>query len=323
MSDLTVMQNGSFTSTGNNFTINLRTGTSWMQVWNLSAINAGTFGVGYKWEWNIGMGGVEYQANGGGTAVDIIPNPDGFLAIDSSMTAPLAPIAITGSSNVVRPIIQTANTAGLATDSTVLLYGVTGQPNLSSYQFTIDTVVANTSFRIKYALANAPGAVGTAGFYRIIPFNPIFEPTRRFVVNITRAAQAVVTTGISHGYAVGEAVRFYVWPDEGHWGMPEIDQLIGNVTSIIDEGNFTVDIDTTAFTPFTFPLPAAYPFTRAQVVPVGEQADATASNPNLLDDSITNTAILGMTLVGGADNPGGTIGDVMYWLAGRTENFPG
>lgn len=321
MSDLTLIQSGTFISTGENITINLRPGTNYMKVWNQTAIAATLVNSGFVWEWNLGMGGIEYQENAAGTAINILPRPTDFIPVDTSLTAPGAPVAITGTSNAVRPIVTTANTAGLRVGSVVKLTNVTGAMNLSSYDFTIDTIVANTSFRIANALANAPGSVGTAGFYRIIPYNPIFYPTRRFIVNITRAAQAVVTTAVDHGYTVGQAVRFRMWPIQGVWGMNEIDGLIGNIVAVPTVGTFVVDIDTTAFSLFTFPLAASYPFTRAQVAPVGEEANADQSDPNLLYDATVNTAILGMTLIAGIDSPGGQIGDVMYWQATRTENF--
>lgn len=320
MSDLTLIQSGSFTSTGENITINLRPGTNYMKVWNKTAIDAALANGGLVWEWNLGMGGIEYQENAAQTAVNILPRATDFVPVDTSITTPGAPVAITGASNAVRPIITTASTAGLSPGSVVRLTNVTGAMNLASYDFTIDTIVANTSFRIANALANAPGAAGTAGFYRIIPQPPIYYPTRRFVVNITRAAQAVVTTAIDHGYTVGQSVRFRLWPIESVWGMNEIDGLIGNIVAVT-ASTFTVDIDSTGFSTFTFPLAASYPFTRAQVAPVGEEANADQSDPNLLNDATTNIAILGMTLVAGVDSPGGQTGDVMYWQATRTANF--
>lgn len=321
MSNLTLIQSGSFISDGTNKILDIRTGTNFMTVWNITAITNSTGSVGYVWNWNEGMGGIEYQANAGSTAVMILPRFSDFVPVDSSVTAPGARVAITAGTNATRPVYSTASTTGLSTDSMVYLSNLTGQMNLASYPISIDSVVTNTSFRVKYVLANAPGAVATAGFYRIIPFNPIFYPVRRFIFNITQAAQAQVTTSRSHGYTVGQAVRFRMWPDENNFGMNEIDGLIGNITSIVDEGNFTVDIDTRSFTAFTFPTAAAYPFTRAQCAPVGEEANADNSDPNLLGDATVNTAILGMKLIAGADSPAGQNGDVIYWQAGRTENF--
>jgi hypothetical protein len=316
MANLTQIQTGSFTSNGQNFTLNLRGGTNFMQVFNLTQITAGNATAGYKFEWQLGMGGIEYQSNAASTAVNIIANPGGFIPVDTSLQVPLAPIATTASTNAVRPVFSTANTAGLVAGSTVQIYGVAGQPNLSGYQFTVDTVIANTSFRIANALANVPGAVGGAGFYRIIAYPPIFYPRNQAIVNITQAVQAVVTTSVNHNYIVGQSVRLSV---PAPFGMTQADGLLVNITAVT-AGTFTTDLDTSGFSAFFFPNAAAYPFTPAQAIPVGEETDAN-SNPNLLDDATINQAILGMVLVAGVDNPAGQNGDVIFWQAGRSFDF--
>src|SRR5436309_2055981 len=107
MSDLTLIQSGSFTSTGENITINLRPGTNYMKVWNKTAIDATLANGGLVWEWNLGMGGIEYQENAGQTAVNILPRATDFIPVDTSLSVPGAPVAITGASNVVRPIVTT------------------------------------------------------------------------------------------------------------------------------------------------------------------------------------------------------------------------
>src|SRR5258708_6055037 len=121
MSNLTLIQSGSFTSTGENKTLDLRAGTNFMKVWNKTAIDATTVGVGFVWEWNLGMGGIEYQENGAGTAVNILPRANDFIPVDTSLNPIGAPIVTTASTNAVRPVISTANTAGLSAGSTVLL----------------------------------------------------------------------------------------------------------------------------------------------------------------------------------------------------------
>ena len=314
MANLTEIQTGSFTSTGAAFTINLRGGVNFMQVWNFTNIDTNQLSKGYKWEWQLGMGGIEYQGNAAGTAVNIIPNAAGFTLVDSSIQVPGNPIATTASTNAVRPVISTANTAGLVAGNVVRIYGIANQPNLSGYDVTIDTIVANTSFRVANALDNAPGAVGGAGFYRKIPYPSIFYPRARKIVSITQAVQAVVTTSVDHGYVAGMSVRLNI-PDA--FGMIQADGLLANIVSVSGAGTFEIDIDTTAFTAFEFPLAAAYPFTQAQCVPVGEETDGN-SNPNLLDDATLNSAFIGMILTAGDDNPGGAIGDIMYWQAGRS-----
>lgn len=64
------------------------------------------------------------------------------------------------------------------------------------------------------------------------------------VTAITQAANAQVTSAY-HGYSVGDQVYFF-----GIAGMSEINGLTGVVQSVIDDSNFTIDIDTTGFSAF-------------------------------------------------------------------------
>ena len=112
------------------------------------------------------------------------------------------------------------------------------------------------------------------------------------------------------------------------YGMTELNGLKGTIIDLSDSSipasdvnTFTVDIDSSGFTAFSFPLTGNYPFTPAQVIPVGEDtAAALAFNQNVLSDSIVNTAYLGMVLKGGAGLPGGADNDVVYWVAGKSSN---
>lgn len=315
----TVLQQGSFTSTGAAVTLQIRSGVDWIQTYNYTQIAANAVTTGYRFYWQLGMpqgGGIEEISNGGGTATNLtVLAAGGFTLVDSSANPLGAQVAITGSSNVVRPIVTTGNTGNLVAGSVVRLTGITAQPNLSGYDFSIDTVVANTSFRIANALANAPGAAGTNGFYAQVLYDPIYYPTRRYIVNITQAAQAVVTTSVNHLYVVGQSVRLYV---PAAFGMTQANGLLVNITAVT-AGTFTINLDTTAFTAFAFPLAAAVPFTPAMVVPVGEETDQ-FSNPNLLDDATINTAYIGVMLGAGVNGPAGQNNDVIYWLAGKSFN---
>jgi hypothetical protein len=316
----TVIQQGSFTSTGATQTLQIRSGVDWIRVYNYTQIAANAVTTGYEFYYQLGMpqgGGLEYASNGAGTAINLVALAagSGFTIVDSSLNVPGPQVAITAGTNAVRPVYSTANTAGLAVNSVVRLTNLTGQANLSGYDFSIDTIVANTSFRIANALANAPGAAATAGFYRLIPFDPLYYPTKRNIVNITQAAQAVVTTAVNHGYVPGMSVRLSV---PAVFGMTQADGLLVNITAVT-AGTFTVNLDTTAFTAFVFPSAAAVPFTPASCQPVGEETDQ-FSNPNLLDDATVNTAYIGVQLAAGANSPAGQAADLIFWVAGKSFN---
>lgn len=320
MANNTILQQGSFTSTGSAQTLQIRSGVDWIKTYNYTKIAANAATTGYEFYFQFGMpqgGGLEWQSNGAGTAINLIAIAAGagFTTVDSSVNVPGASVAITAGTNAVQPVYSTASTAGLFAGDVVRVTNLTGQQNLAGYDFTIDTIVANTSFRVANTLANAPGAVATAGFYRRIPFNPLYYPTRRFIVNITRAAQAVVTTSVNHGYVPGMSVRLSVSPA---FGMTQADGLLVNITAVT-AGTFTVNLDSTAFTAFAIPAAAAVPFTPASCVPVGEETDE-FSNPNLLDDATVNTGYIGVVLAAGTNSPAGVANDVIYWVAGKSFN---
>jgi hypothetical protein len=99
--------------------------------------------------------------------------------------------------------------------------------------------------------------------------------------------------------------------------------VLGTITAVdatVTTGNsITVNIDSTAFTAFAFPLSAAVPFTFAEVIPVGEDtASALTAGVDILTDATINTGYIGMILTGGASCPGGVVSDVVYWTAGKS-----
>lgn len=238
------------------------------------------------------------KTNGAATvAIETTTLTGGFTFIaDSGNQTPSAAVAITGITNAAPPVVSTASTAGLSDGDIVRVYGTTGQLNIAGMDFTIDNLIANTSFELIYMVA--PGAVGTAGFWRRIPFDARFYPRRRFITSISQAASAVIVMSVTHGFTVGQEVRIIV-PDV--FGMVEMDGLLGTITAINTTTNsITVDINSTGFTAFAFPTSAiaAGGITFAQVVPVGEAAINSVSQPygNLLDDATDNVSFTGIQI---------------------------
>ena len=211
--------------------IAIPSGVDWLKVYNytkagangLSSVYfAGTNNAfaGYEFYWQRGMavgtGMVKYKANGAATVDQDTMVSGGFTLYDpSGQTAgalPLlsAPVATTASTNATRPVVSTGNTAGVSVGSIVRLNS-TAQTDVNGIDFVVGAVTANTSFTLltaTNALATAPGAIGGAGFYSIVNVNPLFYPRRRYVVNITRAALAQVSTAIPHGMTAGQEIRF-------------------------------------------------------------------------------------------------------------------
>lgn len=311
--DGTIIQQGAFVSTGSREIINLRSGVDWISVQNLTEAAAQNInhGVTYFWATPManGTGLVYYHPAADHTlAVNVMTSPAGFTPFSFEQNPVGAPIAITSISNANPPRVLVASTATLTDGDVVRVINTAGGLQLGGMDFTID-VADGTHFD----LINMPAivAAGGPGTYRVISHGSYFYPKSRTITKITQAVQAVVTTSVDHNYAVGDACRFTV---PAAFGMTEINGLTGNVVTITQH-TFTVDIDTTAFTAFTFPLTGATPFTPAVVVPYGENATVGS-----LGDATVNVGVLGIELAAGVLSPAGSAGDVIVWQAGKSFN---
>lgn len=321
--DNTIIQQGGFTADGNAKYIVMRSDVDWIRVLNLTEAVATTQDHGFRYYWQRGMtagrGFVEYHPAADHTmAIDQIAAGAGFTLVDSSDTAPGAARILNGAftTNATQPVITSATTTGLSDGSIVRLSGTTTAASLSGWDFEVDTIVDGVSFTMAYAMANAPGAAATAGYYRHIPYDPIFYPRYRYIVNLTQAAAAVITTSVQHGYTVGQSIRVNV--SDANFGMTEIDGVEGIVTAVT-ASTITTDIDSTGFTAFTFALPATLPNTMPTVVPIGiDTSTAITGAVDMLADATYNTSYLGIRLEGGVLSPAGSNNDVIKWVAGKS-----
>ncbi len=314
---------GRFTSDGTAKILNIRSDVDWMYVYNYTVAAAAGADEGAQFYWQRGMAqgrGLEYRKTTATAALTIreIDAGAGFYLIDTSVNVPGPSLALTSISSAATPNVVTANTGSLSDGDIVRIFSTAGALQLGGLDFTIDSVTGG-GFDLSY-MSQIVAAAGP-GTFRRIPYNPIFYPRNRVISNITQAVQAVVTLTVTHGFLPGQVIRF-VMPRVTAlaYGMTELDGVQATIVAVDTVNNtITVDIDTTGFTAFAFPLTADVPFTPAQVVPVGENtAEALQLNVNILSDATFNTALIGMLLKAGADSPGGVAEDVIYWVAGKS-----
>jgi hypothetical protein len=404
MDNTTIIGQGSFVASSTNLTnpnagnasvgqanpayIQIPSNADWMVVRNFTQFgtvgNSGGYfngtanadtGVEYFWQRGMaaGTGIVKYYANTTATVTGDTLLTGGFTLYDPSGQSLGAqpnlgaPVATTASTNATRPVVSTGNTAGVSVGTVVRLSN-TAQTDVNGVDFVVGAVTANTSFELltaTNALATAPGAIGGAGFYRIVynGNNALFYPRRRYVVNITQAANAQVSTSVAHGLTPGQEVRFKIPTQSGMTQLnPQLDNnyfpsassVAAIVLTVVDDYNFTLNINTTGYTAFTWPTIIQEPCDFPTVTPFGEDtATALASNTaqvptiggvqifntntGILADSTVNTGYLGMILGAGGlgkitattpiYGPAGSIawtmgnvptGDTMYWVAGKS-----
>jgi len=237
----------------------------------------------------------------------------GFILLDTSTQTPGALVPdITSITAATPPVVINTGVNGLSAGDTVRIIDVSGAQQLGGIEFTVgNDTLSDTSFSLDFM---ATIVAGTTGSWRRIPNPPQFFPSRRTISAITAASTAVITMTVNHGFSAGQAVRIKVPSD---FGMVEIDNLIGNITAVDTANNtITVDIDSSAFTAFSFPLTGAVPFTLAEVVPVGQTASGDFANA--LDGATDNVSIIGMRLAAGIDSPAGSTDDEISWVAGKS-----
>jgi hypothetical protein len=364
----------------NQYILNIPSGVDWLKVSNFTQY--GTVGaaggayfngtananVGFEFFWQRGMAAgsamVSYKASASAVvSVDTIAS-GGFTLYDPSGQDALAlpplgnPVAVSAVTNATRPVVTHTADTSVVVGSVVRLSN-TAQTDVNGVDMVVGTVSSSTSFTLLTAtnpLATAPGAIGGAGFYRVVNYNPLYYPRRRFVVNITQATNAQVSTSIAHGLTPGQAIRFNIPAVSGMIQLNPSAQnnyLVANVVSVVDDYNITIDVNTSAFTAFTWPTIAQQPSSFPILVPVGEDTalslvSAASQVPTiggqqifgtqsgLLADATTNTGFLGMILGTGGNGlelttpilgPSGSVAwsagnvgtpDRLYWVAGKS-----
>jgi hypothetical protein len=327
-------QTGVFTSTGNAQIIQIRTGYDTISTFNLTQIAVQTASTGYEFKWQGGMAqgsAIEYKSNAGSTAVNTVYlATGGFTFIDNTINNPGASVALTAISGAVPPVVATGNTAGLSVGDIVRLFNVTGAQQLGGLDFTIGTIVANTSFTLAYMRAIA---AATGGTFRRIPYNPYFYPPTRVISKIGSSTLngsnvAIITMTVTHAFTVGQEVRFVIPTDTAvAYGMTQLDGIqapilaIGAADADGTTNTITVGVDVSAFTAFAWPLTIDPFSTPAQVVPVGANTGvANTYGVNPFEDSEINQGFIGVSLAAGANGPAGVVNDVIYWKATKSYN---
>lgn len=317
---------GSFTADGNAHLINLPADVDFMEVENLTRIITPQAGTGVKFRWMRGFAAasaIQENTDGAGVLTISRITTSGFTPVNTSdPQVPGPQLSGTAISNATPPIVTSANTGTLQNGDIVELYNITGGLQFQGYQFTVDTVVVNTTFRLPYA----PTIVAATNLnYRVIKFQPMYYPRRLFISSISLATQAVVVFTVTHNLTVGQRIVFGQVPSM--YGMTQISGLRGLIVAINTTTNsVTVDIDTSAFTAFAFPVTAvaAAAHNLPSATPFGDGPNP-ASNPlgnqDVLDGATRNLAIHGMYLGAGANGPAGQASDVIYWRAWKAEQI--
>lgn len=331
------------------------TGVDFITTYNVT--NASTYAANaiVSATWSLGSNGalftngtglqVAWNNNGGGAAAALVSAPlaagRGFFSQDTTISLPGAPVATTAVTNVATPVVATGSTAGLVAGSIVRIYNQLGALQLDGIDFTVGTVVTDTSFTLSYMQA----IVGTvlAGQYRIIPFSPFYYPSTRVITQVVTSAlipgMTDVTLSVTHNYVVGQTVRFVIpTVNSTKFGLPTLNNRSATIIAVSPGGAdgtaqniVTVDINFVSLGGvFAWPLTTDPGFTPPQLVPYGANTPvANANNVTNYLDAVVNSGQRGLLLMptitsnvtGLASNgPAGYNGQTVYWTAGKSIN---
>lgn len=339
----TILDGGSFVSTGAAVRINLPSSADYFRTINvtqLAAVNPNTVVYGQWFGPKFGSG-----ASAAGLGIQTVKTTS---LLDSNFGAGLGFTYVTTTPNVgaqsANPItaITAANPAVVTHTNTynngdiLRFYSSTGMLQLGGAAFQISSVSGSgyTLLGLPATAANGFATPGTAGFTRRISRYEAVDPQTLYVTGISSAAQAVVTTSIDPSlyYVVGNKVHFSV---PLSFGMFQMNQLTGTILAInavaasgsVGAYNMTIDIDTTSFTPFAFPASTGSPTAPlfATLAPAGSQ---TSYNPLTMVQTgyefqktpfHTGQFTPYMLLAGGAQAAAGANNDVINWIAYKLE----
>lgn len=330
---MAIILQGNFTqgATATNIRIPLVSDVDRFTVYNITQMAASqttAVGVQYYWQRGFPQGAmIEYLKSNAANAANLIQylTTGGFNLIDTSVQNPgvlnNGSTGISAISIATPPVVTVGSTTGMSAGNIVRLYSTTGAKQFGGMDWTIGyNTFSPTTFDLSYG--SNPTAAGTAGSFRVIPYNPIFYPRVRNITSITSSGvNSVVVTSVTHGYQVGMKVLFAIPKIFGMVEMNTLEATIIAVDNTVTVNSFTVNIDSSAFSAFTFPASASQPFTPAQVIPDGEDtAFAANNNLNQLVDATNNVSYIGIELAAGANSPAGSASDVIYWVAEKADS---
>ncbi len=333
----TILDGGSFTSAAVGVKINLPSSADYFKTWNVTQLAAASPSVVVGGEWfGAKFGAGASAANSGlrwkksGSSAILIDSfststaSNGFTYVESSpFVEAQAANAITAITAASPAVVTQTNT--YSDGDYVRIYNTTGMLQYGGMVFQISSV-SGAGYSL-IGLRAAGYAAGTAGNTRRISKFAAVDPEFLYVTEITKASSAVVRLSVdpSPFYAVGMKIRFSV---PASYGMSEINGLTGTITAVsAAQYTLTVNIDSSAFTTFAFPLSSASPTAAlfATIAPAGAQ---TSYNPVTLVQTgydfqkqpfHTGQFTPYMYLAGGADSPAGALNDVINWMSYKLE----
>ena len=338
----TILTGGSFTSTGAGVKIPLPSSADYFKTWNLTQLAASNPNTVIEGEWFGPSFGLGQSAAGLGiqtvkTTFNLSSNFGANLGFTYFTTSPNVEAqnanAITAITAANPAVVSQTNT--YSNGDILRIYGTTGDLTIGGMTFQISSV-SGSGYTL-LGLANVAGnglAAATGGFTRRVSQFQAVDPEYLYITNISQATSAVVSTSVdpSNYYVVGNKIHFSVPPS---FGMVQINQMTGTITAInavaasgnTGAYNLTVNINSSAFTAFAFPVTTMSP-TTALFATLASAGSQTSYNPQTMVQTgyefqktpyHTGQFTPYMFLAGGAQSPAGANLDQINWIAYKLE----
>lgn len=280
-------------------------GLRWKKTNSTSAINIDKFSTS--------------TASNGFTYVTSFPAPE----------AALTGTTITAANPAVASVTNTYSNG-----DQVVIYNAVGMQQISGMVFTISSV-SGSQFTLLGLDASAFATPATSFFVRRLTQNPQgivtpVAPSSYQITAITQATNAQVTTSQINNLVVGQKLEFTIPGSCGmvqlnNYYLPQNQPVI--VKSIVDDYNFTINIDTTNFTAFALPASTGSPTTQLfpTIAPAGQAATFNPITQVTTGYDFTKVPFRSgifipyMLVPAGAQSPGGSAADVIVWQAYKME----
>lgn len=320
--------------------IPLPSGCDCMQVTNLTQMRNLTATACIRGEWY--GGGLTANNDGlrwrkAGSNAILIDNFAAAGSITNGFTyvnhfpEPQQPLTGTTISQATAAVAAVVNT--YSEGDQVVIYNAVGMQQISGMTFTISSV-SGTGFTLLGLNSSAFATAATSFMVRRVSPHARVEPQSLEVTAITQAVQGQVTVSQANRVFLGQKLEFTI---PGSFGMVQLNNFNAPqnnpvvVTRIIDPYNFLINVNTTNFTPFAFPLSTQSPTAQlfATTAPAGQ---STQYNPithvqtgynfhfgPFRSGEFIPYMYLGVTTGGASTSVGGGNNDVMLWQTYKME----
>lgn len=279
--------------------------------WGGNAAGSYTANTNISSEWFSTMAQGSYlqtgQAASATAAAALYPTQGtsgGFTFINSSNPPTFATLAGTAINKTTLVVTMGGGTGSIGVGDYVRLISPTAMLELGGLTFQVTAVSVGANITLGYtatAVAAGLNLVANGTTVKVLKFYPgLFYPREKVVAYITQANPAKVYFHSTNDFTPGELVDFTI---PTTFGMTQLSYLTGmpggaarvlTVTNSATESSITINVDTTGFTPFQYPLSAAvagapsppvcYP-AGSGIVPLNGNPNVPVSPPgtNLLD----------------------------------------